>query len=236
VRRSTAWAIAALLLLGTHADARDPATPAPTPTTSGGIAPDVLQGRTVTHDVVHGAFTIGGPKDGPTRILNVGDLEPRPAATCGSFAGACDSLVAVVRSTVAARADSLTFARTRVTFTFRDRWVVQHEKKSGGMWWTRQERDSLVPALRVVLVTSSWKAPASEEILDALRRAGWAEDPWFSADGPDGMSAGLACREALCEIRASWDGGDDSDSTVVAKPGQRVELTCVPWTRHPDPH
>jgi len=162
------------------------------------------------------------------------ELEPRPVAHYGSFRVACDSLLARVRHVTAATADSFTHVRTKVVFTYRDRWEVQHG--AVGALWARVERDTIVPALRIVIVTRTWAAPASQEIVGALRGAGWAEDNWMSADGPDGMRAGLVCREAMAEIRGAWDGGDDGDSTYLATPGERVEITCVPWRRHPDPH
>ena len=36
------------------------------------------------------------------------------------------------------------------------------------------------------------------------------------------------CREALCVVQGSWDGGDGSDSTYMPEPGESIELLCVP--------
>jgi hypothetical protein len=38
----------------------------------------------------------------------------------------------------------------------------------------------------------------------------------------------FASRRVLCVVDARWDGGDDSDSTVVPDVGCTVTITCVP--------
>ncbi len=50
----------------------------------------------------------------------------------------------------------------------------------------------------------------------------------YSADGPDGEVFGYAGHGRLCVVRGSWDGGDDSDSTVVPKPGYELGISCAP--------
>jgi hypothetical protein len=50
----------------------------------------------------------------------------------------------------------------------------------------------------------------------------------YSADGPDGEVFGYAGHGRLCVVRGSWDGGDDSDTTYVPKPGYELSIACAP--------
>ncbi len=50
----------------------------------------------------------------------------------------------------------------------------------------------------------------------------------YSADGPDGTVFGYAGSGRLCVVRGSWDGGDDSDSTYVPRPGFEATIACAP--------
>lgn len=49
----------------------------------------------------------------------------------------------------------------------------------------------------------------------------------YSADGPDGEVFGYAGHGRLCVVRGSWDGGDDSDTTVVPRPGYDLSIACA---------
>jgi hypothetical protein len=60
-----------------------------------------------------------------------------------------------------------------------------------------------------------------------LEAAGWVDIPRYSADGPDGSSFGRRSRETVCLFRASWDGGDDSDSTYVPSDDWEVVGHCA---------
>lgn len=62
----------------------------------------------------------------------------------------------------------------------------------------------------------------------ALESAGWAPKYDYSADGPDGTTMGYVTRKFFCFLEASWDGGDDSDTTYVPAAGCEVTVTCVP--------
>jgi hypothetical protein len=69
-------------------------------------------------------------------------------------------------------------------------------------------------------------------MLDALQVEGWQPLWAYGADGPDGSLMGLTVGPALCLLRGSWDGGDDSDTTYVPAPGYALEITC--FRRTPD--
>lgn len=155
--------------------------------------------------------------------------EPRPSAAYGSFGAARDSVRALVRRALGAYADSATITSGPLGFRYRDQLRVDRSNR-GQYFWTVTDRDTeaTVPGLRLALETHSEAAPGYSEIEDALGHAGWVEAPYYAADGPDGTTFGLVCREALCFIEAQWEGGDDEDTTAVPAPGQTIRLRCVP--------
>jgi hypothetical protein len=81
------------------------------------------------------------------------------------------------------------------------------------------------------LTTARADCPGDVEIKEALAGAGWGEDYHYSADGDDGSDCAFFCREALCQLEMQWNGGDDTDSTYVPRPGYSLALTCVPRPR-----
>ena len=73
-------------------------------------------------------------------------------------------------------------------------------------------------------------AGSGDGVPPALRGSGddWRRLDGYDADGPDGSISGYRRQAVVCTVAGSWDGGDDSDSTVVADDWYREELTC--WT------
>ena len=61
----------------------------------------------------------------------------------------------------------------------------------------------------------------------ALWARGWAGRYRYSSDGADGTSLGMVSRDFFCLIEGAWEGGDESDTTVVPRPGCTVTATCV---------
>jgi hypothetical protein len=49
----------------------------------------------------------------------------------------------------------------------------------------------------------------------------------YGTDGPDGTMFSYAKGPRLCVVRGRWDGGDDSDTTYVPKPGYQMTVSCV---------
>jgi hypothetical protein len=75
-------------------------------------------------------------------------------------------------------------------------------------------------------VSSSGLFEAMEQ---AFRDARWTSmEATYSADGPDGSDLGFSRDGLLCVIEGRWDGGDDSDPTVIPGPDFDVFVTCAP--------
>ena len=159
----------------------------------------------------------------------IGGPEPRPTASYGSFAAARDSLRALLRRALGAYADSAAWSRAKVRFLYRDK-IELSRSGDGRPIWVLASRDSeeLVPCLSMNLSVFHPQAPDEGTIQSALEAAGWAMDDDYGADGADGTNFAFVSAEALCFVQASWDGGDDSDTTVVATPGKYIQLQCVP--------
>jgi len=84
--------------------------------------------------------------------------------------------------------------------------------------------------LSVVDTTS--RAGAPTDLLDELfRMNGWEYRTEYGADGPDGTMFAFQGAGELCVVRGSWDGGDDSDPTVVPAPGFTITVECLPAAR-----
>lgn len=66
-----------------------------------------------------------------------------------------------------------------------------------------------------------------DTLLGWLRIAGWRENTIYSADGPDGTVVGMHNAGTTCIIEGRWDGGDDSDSTVVRSDTLDILATCT---------
>ena len=160
---------------------------------------------------------------------------PHPTARYGSLNAAAESLRSIVRSALGAWADSARWSRARESFEFHDGVRLVRTTRGEFYWDAVAEREARVPCLHMRWESHVAGAPGNESIEDALKRAGWDVDDRYSADGPDGTYYALACREALVEIRGTWDGGDDSDTTYVPAPGESVELRCVPRPPEPRP-
>jgi hypothetical protein len=75
-------------------------------------------------------------------------------------------------------------------------------------------------------VSSSSLFAAMEKVFG---EAGWISmEATYSADGPDGSDLGYSRDGVLCVIEGRWDGGDDSDPTVIPGPDFDVFVTCAP--------
>ena len=166
----------------------------------------------------------------------VAPTPPDPVARYGSFQSAREHLEILVRRTLGTLSDSARWTRKNEPFVYRDA-VRLNRTNAGSFYWTVEARDSavIVPCLHVTLESHRDGTPGSAALGKALEAAGWAMDDVYDADGPDGTHFAYVCREALCDIDGRWDGGDDSDSTSVASPGETFELRCVPRTPRPGP-
>ena len=68
-----------------------------------------------------------------------------------------------------------------------------------------------------------------EAMENAFEGAGWQSmQATYSADGPDGSDLGYSRDGLLCVIEGRWDGGDDSDPSVIPGPEFDVFVTCAP--------
>ena len=157
-----------------------------------------------------------------------------PSAHYGSYQAARESLRILVKRSLGSWSDSATWKQTREPFRF----ILHHDVRllvpsRGDVFWKLEDMDTTIvgPCLRMSYAHHDSAAPGYDEIDATLRKSGWAIDDRYDADGPDGTRFVLLCREAMVEIMASWDGGDDSDSTYTPAPGQSVTLRCVPRPR-----
>ena len=198
-------------------------------TVVGGAAPDSASPPRAT-----GAAIVPGRGAQPLGAQAVVDTpwvveRPHPRATYGSFGRAGAGLRTLVRRALGAYADSGAWQRADTSFLYRDQ-VELRRSIQGDPYWVVNDREkpSRVSGLRMSLTTHTVEAPDVASIRAPLEAAGWAEDAAYSADGPDGTVFAYVCREALCVVQGSWDGGDGSDSTYVPEPGESIELLCVP--------
>jgi hypothetical protein len=157
---------------------------------------------------------------------------PEPRVSYGTFASARESLAVLVLRTLGKCAGSARSVRGRTPFFYVDKLTLKHSNV-GTAFWTIEPRDTsvTVQGLVMTLTTTRSDCPGSESLVGALDGAGWIENAHYGADGPDGTHFAYSCREALCEVEMKWDGGDDSDSTMVPMPGYSLTLTCVPRPR-----
>lgn len=65
-----------------------------------------------------------------------------------------------------------------------------------------------------------------ELLWQVLTDRGWTEDLGYTADGPDGSSYALVKGSSVCLVRASWDGGDQTDSSYVPEDGYELVFGC----------
>ena len=161
-----------------------------------------------------------GPGVTPAPSASDAPYQPaEPTAHYGSYPVACDSLRALVRRALGRWSHLAGWRRTREPFRF-----VLNEGA---------DTTIAVPCLRMSYAHHDSTAPGYDEIEGRLRQAGWTIDDRYDADGTDGTVFVLLCREAMVEIDARWEGGDDSDTTYVPPPGQSLTLRCVPrFPRH----
>lgn len=68
-----------------------------------------------------------------------------------------------------------------------------------------------------------------EAMEKAFQQARWKSlEATYSADGPDGSDLGYSRDGLLCVIEGRWDGGDDSDPSIIPLPEFDVFVTCAP--------
>lgn len=150
----------------------------------------------------------------------------KPSLRYGSFHVAADSARAIVGRSLGTWADSALWGREPIAFEYRD--SIQVMEGAHPMWVLGPRAAPLVNGWTLSLAVHSDGFEGERMLLRGLRAAGWVEDAQYSADGPDGSIVALVSEEAICRYTANWDGGDESDSTVVPAPGMTIELECVP--------
>jgi hypothetical protein len=78
------------------------------------------------------------------------------------------------------------------------------------------------------VIDTASRAGAPVNLLDDwFRSKGWESGLAYGADGPDGTMFAFAGAGELCVIEGRWDGGDDSEPTVVPAPGFVITVGCV---------
>ena len=81
----------------------------------------------------------------------------------------------------------------------------------------------------VIAMTDSTDGAPTQPLEQWFTSHGWVYAP-YSADGPDGTVFGYTDFHRVCVVRGSWDGGDDSDTTIVPAPGYELTVMCAPST------
>ena len=175
------------------------------------------------------------PTIAPTDTPWVAPDPPRPTARYGSYRAACDGLKAIAGRALGGWAKSARWSRSRERFEYHDAVSLVRTLRGTYYWDGDGPRPAEVPCLHMHYQSATEDAPGTMTLQEALQAAGWDMDNRYSADGPDGTYFAMACDQALVEIRGSWDGVDDSDSTYVPTPGETVELRCVPRPPEPRP-
>ena len=56
---------------------------------------------------------------------------------------------------------------------------------------------------------------------------GWKGNPDYDADGPDGTAFAYETDKVRCFVRIDWDGGDDSDPSIIPEDWFEAEFGCV---------
>ena len=82
----------------------------------------------------------------------------------------------------------------------------------------------------MLIISGSWRElgnrPGPADLIrDVLGREGWREGI-AGSDGPDGTSYVMVRGESVCLVRGRWDGGDDSDTTIVPIDVYQVIVFC----------
>jgi hypothetical protein len=135
---------------------------------------------------------------------------PVPTARYASLEAARDSVGVIVRRCISP-ADTATHLSGPVPVSFD---YMYSNKKGRGWAYT-------------VTVTDTSGCPV-EAVEKALGDAGWAESFGYSADGADGTTMGYLSKNFFCLVEGQWDGGDESDPSVLPTPGCTLKVTCVP--------
>jgi len=84
-------------------------------------------------------------------------------------------------------------------------------------------------SVRLLTTTTSFQTDGSpdEQLRTTLPTMGWTEDFDYAADGPDGTAFALRRDAVLCQVRAMWDGGDDTDPAYVPDPRYELVAGCL---------
>jgi len=64
-------------------------------------------------------------------------------------------------------------------------------------------------------------------LLEKLRERGWEEDFTSMTDRPGGNAFALRKHSVLCMFRATWEGGDYTDSTYITEDRYTLSIRCM---------
>jgi len=152
----------------------------------------------------------------------------KPKVQYGSFHVAADSARALVDRSLGAWAGGAVWRKERVVFEYRDSIQVMGSGGERPMWVLGSRPSEPVTGLTMSLDVALDGFEGELTVLGGLRAAGWVEDAQYAADGPDGSMLALVSEEAICRYAASWNGGDEGDSTSASASGMSIRLECVP--------
>jgi hypothetical protein len=87
----------------------------------------------------------------------------------------------------------------------------------------------------LILVAGTWTALRQQQnpidrVADTLMARGWTQGTDYGADGSDGTMLGLEKDGLFCLMEGRWDGGDESDSTVVPLDLYQMTILCTTLT------
>lgn len=154
----------------------------------------------------------GPPMPGTTQR---GDSTQRAAQRVAGAGGICDTIDRVI----------VTPTSTRTAFAHDT--ILQ--SPMDGKPWRRGCVVAITDSLdEVNAVDTSDVMHLGDTSLEAWFRTNrWMPSFNYQADGPDGETYAYARGPYLCIAEGRWDGGDDSDTTYVPKPGYDLTIKCV---------
>jgi hypothetical protein len=145
----------------------------------------------------------------PAPEVEVSTQDSSSSVAYASLEAVCDTVERLLRRAVDLADSAVHVSRDTVTF---QPWYAKTPVRG----W----------AVRVVVNDASG-CPV-DALEGALWSRGWVGRYRYSADGADGTTLGMESRDFFCLIEGAWEGGDESDTTVVPRPGCTVTATCVP--------